>query len=237
MAPTVVATTMPTESSLAPWIGPLLQFSSANLPVGAYSYSQGLEWAIEAGWVHDVQSLRAWCQDWIAGPQAQQDLPLLHRLHTAFCEADTDAIAHWSAFALASRETHELREEERARARAVGTLLKQLCPEAVRDRDELIRKSPLTGLACAAHHFGIPAAGAQAAQAWGWLENTVLVGVKHVPLGQSDGQRLMMQLWPDIHRAIEHSAAVEDDDIGFSLPAASFASAAHETQYTRLYRS
>ena len=228
---------MPTEPEIAPWIGPLLQFSSANLPVGAYSYSQGLEWAIESGWVHDVDTLKAWCRDWIDGPMAQQDLPLLARLHSA-CECgDSEALTHWSAWALASRETHELREEERARARAVVMLLDQLLPDlTISHRDPLL-KSPLTGLACAAVHLGIPRGGAQAAHAWGWLENTVLVGVKHIPLGQSDGQRTMMQLWPALHEAITRSSHLDDDDIGFSLPGASFASAAHETQYTRLYRS
>ncbi|MEM6987223.1 MAG: urease accessory UreF family protein [Pseudomonadota bacterium] len=228
---------MATTEPELPWLGPLLQFSSANLPVGAYIYSQGLEWAIEAHWVHDVDSLTAWCRDWIAGPIALQDLPLLQRLHLAFSEGDGEAIAHWSQWALACRETHELREEERTRARAVFSLLKRLLPDAVQSHQSALLSTPLAGLACASVALGMPLHGAQTAHAWGWLENTVLVGVKHIPIGQSDGQHILMTLWPAVQHALATSETVADDDIGCSLPAASFASAAHETQYTRLYRS
>lgn len=227
---------MPTTDA-TPWLGPLLQFSSANLPVGAFSYSQGLEWAIETGWVDDAASLQAWCSDWIAGPLACQDLPLLHRLHAAVAADDADAALHWARWTLACRETRELREEERTRARAVVSLLDRLFPEDTHAHRDALLCTPLAGLARAAVLLDMPSEGTQTAHAWGWLENTVLVGVKHIPLGQSDGQRLLMQLWPELHAAITAAHTVDDDDIGCSLPAASFASAAHETQYSRLYRS
>ncbi|MEM9602375.1 MAG: urease accessory UreF family protein [Pseudomonadota bacterium] len=219
------------------WLGPLLQFSSANLPVGAFSYSQGLEWAIETGWVHDTASLHAWCADWIAGPLARQDLPLLHRLHTALEADDVDGARRWAQWTLACRETRELRDEERTRARAVLSLLDRLFPDDPQIHRDALLCTPLAGLARAAVLLGMPSEGTRTAHAWGWLENTVLVGVKHIPLGQSDGQCLLMQLWPDLHAAISAAHTVDDDDIGCSLPAASFASAAHETQYSRLYRS
>lgn len=228
---------MPITDPAPAWIGPLLQFSSANLPVGAFSYSQGLEWAIDAKWVSDAASLHGWCEDWIDGPLACQDLPLLQRLYGAIENDDSDSAWNWSQIALAFRETRELREEERTRARAVGTLLENLLPEVDPRYSDTIHCTPLAGLAYAAVALGLPCAGAQSAHAWGWLENTVLVGVKHIPLGQSAGQRAMMQLWPNVHRAIETASRVADDEIGYSLAAASFASAAHESQYSRLYRS
>lgn len=215
----------------------LLQLCSGTLPVGGFTYSQGIEWAVEHGWITDEASLVAWLRDLIDTNLAHVEIPVLARLYRACEQGDGESLAHWSDWLVASRETRELRDEERNRGRALASLLVELdVPMAVAWRDTLCRCQS-TGFALAAEAWGIPPAHAAHGFAWSWLENLALAGVKLIPLGQTAGQRVLHDLGKAASLAIQRGLTMPDDDMGASAPALAIASSGHEIQYTRLFRS
>ena len=115
-----------TNSRANPALFKLLQIVSPSLPVGGYSYSQGLEWAVHTGWVTNRHEFDQWLREQLNGTMAQQDLPLLLRLYHSRRVDDRAAIEYWDAMALAVRETSELRREEIQRGKALFTLLQSL---------------------------------------------------------------------------------------------------------------
>ena len=216
----------------------LMQLVSPALPIGAFTYSQGLEWAVEAGWVHDADTLVDWLGGLMDDGLAQLELPVLKRLYRACEREDADAVEHWGRELYASRETRELRAEEGNRARALVTLLADLGvpQEAVAWRTAL-RHCQAAPFALAAVHWRIAVADCLLGYAWGWLENQVAAAIKLVPLGQTDGQRVQLLLAGRLPAIVERAMVVGDDAIGAGAPALAIASANHETQYTRLFRS
>lgn len=214
----------------------LFQLISPSLPVGGYTYSQGVEWAVEAGWIKTEDDLDAWLCGLMQGNLCYLELPVLLRMMDAWTSQDMQGIAHWNEYLLASRETAELRQEEVNRARAFYQVLISLEPAAQS------YKTPLMGSqhACFSYacvHWGINQDHAGYGLLWSWLENIVLSAVKIIPLGQSAGQRVIFKLAERLPYIIERAKLVEDGDIGSSSMAMSIASARHETQYTRLFRS
>jgi len=218
----------------------LLHLSSSALPIGGYSYSQGLEWAVEERLVRDADALRIWVASLLALQVARLDLPLLLRLHAAFLADDLPAVRHWNAELIAFRETAELRAEERARGRSLLRLLEGLGEQAAGPWTRELAGRELgfcAVFALAAVRWGIPPLWACEGWAWTWLEAQVIAGVKLIPLGQLQGQRLLYALRADIAPALAIAASLSDADIGISAPGLALASTRHETQYTRLFRS
>jgi urease accessory protein len=215
----------------------LMQLVSPALPVGAFTYSQGLEWAVENAWVSDVATL----QDWLSGladdSLGNLELPLLARLFDACETRDTAALSRWGGYLYAARETRELRAEERQRACALVSLLRDLDITEADDWREPLSCCQAGPFALAAVHWGISRHDCLLGYAWSWLENQVAAAVKLVPLGQTDGQRVQMHMAARLPAIVEHALMREDDDIGAGSPALAIASAMHETQYTRLFRS
>jgi len=215
----------------------LMQLTSPALPIGAFTYSQGLEWAVEAGWVRDSATLGDWLTGLMDDGLGQLELPILKRLYLACDAADRGAIADWGRRLYAGRESRELRAEERNRARALLSLLGDLGIARARDwRTELLH-CQAAPFALAALHWGIGLEDCLLGYAWGWLENQVAAAVKLVPLGQTDGQRIQLVLAERLPAVVASARLIEDDDIGAGAPALAIASARHETQYTRLFRS
>jgi urease accessory protein len=215
----------------------LMQLVSPALPVGAFAYSQGLEWAVEAGWVHDTGSLQDWLAGLIDDALTRLELPILCRLYQACSRSDPDAIEHWGQMLLASRETSELRAEEHNRARALITLLADLGVASAAEWRGQLRHCQAAPFALAAQSWQIGMTDCALGYASGWLENQVTAAVKLVPLGQTDGQRVQLALARSMAAAVERARTLADGDIGASAPALAIASARHETQYTRLFRS
>jgi len=215
----------------------LYQLISPTLPIGGFTYSQGLEWAVEAGWVHDKETLAQWLMGQLTHSVAVLELPILLRLQTAFAEADEVAVARWCLYLLACRETSELRKEERQRGAALARLLPSLDIAITPGLESSIASTQLAGIALAAHSWGIPAAKVCSGYAWSWLENNVTAGVKLIPLGQTHGQQILLRLAGEIPASVVAATDVLDADIGSSTPALAIASSRHETQYTRLFRS
>ena len=215
----------------------LLQLVSPSLPVGAFTYSQGLEWAVETGWVNDLESLARWLESLLETGVARVDLPLLARLYRGFEAGDAQGVEHWGRWLLACRETAELRAEERNRARALRVLLGSLEVQGAEDMADSLDLCQAAGFALACVRWGIALEDAALGYAWGWLESQVTAAIKLVPLGQTDGQRVLYRLAGILPAALELGLGLEDGEIGASSQALAIASSHHETQYTRLFRS
>lgn len=220
----------------------LFQLISPSLPIGGFTYSQGLEYAVEAGWVKDRDSLEAWLCNIVMSSIATLELPILAKFYRSLDpgetnQFDTDCITHWSEVLHTSRETRELREEERQRGMAMNTLLKKL--EIDLTALNLVEAEPnqLLGLCIAARHWNIDLHSLQQGYLWSWLENIVTAGVKLVPLGQTDGQIALLNITQSFPDAIEKAENIEDWMISSFTPSVALASSLHETQYTRLFRS
>jgi urease accessory protein len=215
----------------------LMQLVSPALPIGAFTYSQGLEWAVEQGWIGGPAQLQDWLRGLIDDGLARLELPILLRLHRACVAGDEAGLQRWARQLYASRETRELRQEEINRARALVGLLADLGMTKARGWRESLLHCQAAPFALAAVQWGIDEKDCALGYAWGWLENQVAAAIKLVPLGQTDGQRVQLALAGELPRALEQALATEDDAIGASAPALAIASARHETQYTRLFRS
>ncbi len=214
----------------------LLHLVSPALPVGAYAYSQGLEYAVHAGWVRDEESAYAWLRGLAVRGLGTLDLPILLRLIRAWTADDQDAMARWNERLLASRETRELRAEELHLGHALVRILTGL---QVRDAPSLA-DVPVTfacAFALASVRWGIGATEALGGYLWSWAENQVLAAIKLVPLGQSSGQQLLHRLIDDVPALVDGALTTTDERIGSGTVSQFLASALHETQYTRLFRS
>jgi len=223
-----------------PHLARLLQLASPALPVGAYSYSQGLEAATEAGIVHDAASAQHWISDVLELSVTRMEGPVLLRLQRAWDLRDTSAIAHWNELFLASRETAELRAETVQMGYSLARLLGDLLP-AQSNTCTALRAMPEiaypTAFACAAAHWEIPENDALVAYLWSWLENQVMAGIKVIPLGQTSGQKMLLDLGDKLPGITTQISAIEDDDMGNFAPGLSLLSCHHETQYSRIFRS
>ena len=215
----------------------LMQLISPSLPVGSFTYSQGVEWAVEAGWVKSADDLQRWLDELLKQAIATTDLPLLARLYDATLAEDWAQLSHYAELTLACRETAELRLEESNRGRALLGVLEKLGLEIDTQAREVLRRCQLAGFAYASAEWQIPKTDMLNGYAWSWLENTCLSGVKIIPLGQSDGQRMLAELAVEVDAAIASALTLADDDIGAGSTALAIASSRHHYQYTRLFRS
>ena len=211
----------------------LLQLASPALPVGGFAYSQGLERAIEDGLVHDTATAERWIADLLTLALARLDAPLWLRAFDAAARGDASGFARWNDELLAARETAELRAETQQMGASLARVFPALGlkPPAV----EPLAYPAAFAVACA--QLGIDREAGLAAFLWTFVENQVLVAVKHVPIGQQAGQALLFALHARLAQAIEHAAQLPDDDLGSAALGLALASARHETQYSRLFRS
>ena len=146
----------------------LYQLISPSLPIGSFTYSQGLEWAIEAQWITDAPSLKEWLDSVLNHSIVTLELPILLRLLKAFHDSDEANVARWTQWLIACRETAELRKEEQQRGAALARLLPNLGIDIPQTLALHIAKSQLTGFALAAHQWGIDAHKLCYGYCWGW---------------------------------------------------------------------
>lgn len=203
----------------------LLQLASPALPVGAYSYSGGLEAAVEAGIVKDAASAQRWIGDVLEFSLSRMEAPILLRM--------MKDIGKWNEVFLASRETAELRAE----TAQMGFSLNKLLPELGVERLALEEVSFPAAFAHAASAWGIEPKDALTAYLWSWVENQVMAAIKAVPLGQTDGQRMLLFLGKRLGETVGQASALKDEDLGNFAPGLAVLSSQHETQYSRLFRS
>ena len=218
----------------------LLQLASPALPVGAYSYSQGLEAAVEARIVHDAASAQTWIGDVLELSVARMEAPVLLRLMQAWLQANITAVEHWNAFFLAGRETTELRAESVQMGYSLTRLLNDIDEPDAASFAQLLRiTEPAfpTAYACAAAHWQIAPKPALIAYLWSWTENQVMAALKAVPLGQTDGQKMLLALGARLDAIADAAATRADHELGNYTPGLAILSSKHETQYSRLFRS
>jgi urease accessory protein len=211
----------------------LLQLASPALPVGAYSYSGGLESAVDAGIVRDAASAERWIGDVLEFSVARMESPVLLLFLSGFSGKDIPSVVKTNEMFLASRETAELRAETVQMGYSMSRLLKDLGLGEV----PLAEPSFPAAFAHAAAHWKIAPEEALQAYLWAWVENQVMAAVKAVPLGQTDGQRILLGLGERIVALTKKILSTKDDEIGNFAPGLALLSARHETQYSRLFRS
>lgn len=237
----------------------LLQLASPALPVGAYSYSQGLEWAVEAGTVTDEASALAWIGDQIEWNMGRYEAPMLLRMMAAWrqqcagspvgASETPPTVAAWQVAAeldseyLASRESAELRAETLQMGYSMTRLVNELGDfpkpllEQLRRDENQTSGSYLYVWACAAAHWQITDEDALTAWLWSWAENQTMAAIKAVPLGQAGGQRLLQEIGRRLPALVDRAMTLKESDVSNFAPGFAVACCRHETQYTRLFRS
>jgi urease accessory protein len=199
----------------------LLQLASPTLPVGAYSYSQGLEAAVEAGVVHDAASAEAWIADALANSIGRFEGPVLWRMMHG--EALNDLF-------LAGRETAELRAETLQMGHSLAKLVSELGLGSV----PLEEPAYPAVFAFAVARLELDRKDALLAYLWSWLENQVMAALKAVPLGQTAAQKILLSLGGGLEAIADAAPSVSLSNF---TPGLAMLSALHETQYSRLFRS
>jgi urease accessory protein len=217
----------------------LLQLASPLLPVGAYSYSQGLEWAIEAGTVNNPETAAQWINDAIEIYLCRFELPVLWRMRCAWDADDIAALKYWNEFYCAGRDTAEARAETLQMGYSLVRLLDGLDLDigAVVTLSRFVPVSFPLAYSCATSVWKIPARSSLHAYVWSWAENQVSAAMKAIPLGQMAGQRMLLQIGAQIPAAVNKASELQDDALHNFAPGLSIAGSRHETQYSRLFRS
>jgi urease accessory protein len=196
-----------------------------------------LEFAISTGWVHDTSTASDWIQGLLKNSLINLDLPVLQKLYEAWQESDTDRVRYWNNFLSANRDAFELQEEDRQLGKALARLLVDLGLEEAKPFLNPPHGGFLTLYVLAAVRWNISLNDAAQGFLWMWAENKVLCAMKLIPLGQTDGQKILSAVIETISHVIMRGLDLPDEDIGYTTPGQGIASALHETQYTRLFRS
>jgi urease accessory protein len=195
--------------------------------VGAYSYSQGLEAAIEAGHVKDVETAQAWIADVLEFSVARMEAQVLRAMIGEMSAASRQQL---NDFFVATRETAELRAETLQMGQALAKLLRELGVGV-----SIENPAYPSAYALAVRHWGIDGKEGVTAYLWSWLENQVMAAVKAVPLGQTAGQKMLLALGDGLAELAQLDLP-EASWTNFA-PGLAYLSAQHETQYSRLFRS
>ena len=229
METTATTTTTLTDADL---LG-LVWLASPALPVGGFSYSEGLEPAVESGRVTDEATASEWLAHQLQLMLARSDLAVLAQAVDAWRANNVDRIRELDAWVLHTRETSELRQQTEQMGRSLGEWMRSLDPD-----------SPPNGNWTYPIAFALAASRGTAstraillAFAFGWAENMMQAAIKSIPLGQSAGQRILARLAREIPAAADHALQLGNDERQAFSPMLAILSAQHETQYSRLFRS
>ncbi|MBL0085778.1 MAG: urease accessory protein UreF [Ideonella sp.] len=229
----------PSQSLSATQLLQLIWLASPALPVGGFSYSEGLEAAIETGAVHGETDLARWLCDQLTLAQARTDLAVAARAIAAWRRGDGQRIRELNDWTRLTRESSELRQQTEQMGRSMLEWLRQRRSDG--DTALLASLAPAptwpVAWALAAARSGAPVREALLAHAFGWAENMVQSAIKAVPLGQTAGQRILQQLSDAIPAAVDAAMALPDSARQAFTPMLAIVSARHETQYSRLFRS
>lgn len=216
----------------------LLWLASPALPVGGFSYSEGLEAAVDAGVVHDETSAGDWLLSQLELVQARAELAVAARAHAAAMALDGGWLVELNDWVLHTRETAESLQQARQMGRSLLVWMQGLMPGApVLPLLQQLKPAPTwpVVMGCAAAARGAALEPALQAIAFGWAENLMQAAVRCVPLGQTSGQRLLARLVQAIPQAVA-TALAAPGPVAFA-PLLGIHGARHETQYSRLFRS
>jgi urease accessory protein len=217
----------------------LIWLASPALPVGGFSYSEGLEGAVEAGIVTDEASASTWLATQLHLAQSRSDMAVVADAITCWRRDDTARLRTLNDWIVQTRETAELRQQSEQMGRSMLEWLRNhdgIAPARIEACAALQPTYPI------AYALALSATNASArdglmAFAFGWSENMVQSAIKSVPLGQSAGQRILARLAREIPAAVDHAFALSPDERQAFTPMLAILSSRHETQYSRLFRS
>lgn len=218
----------------------LMAWLSPSFPVGAFSYSSGIEWAVEAGHIRDAATLTDWLSLMMSDGAGFCDAVLFVCAHRAVSDGDRHALRNTAELAAAFSPTKERHLETTAQGRAFIEAVRAAWPCEALDLlnavwDGAIAYPVAVATACAGH--GIAADTALPAFLHAIAANWISAGVRLIPLGQSDGQRVLAALESGIEATAVRALSASLDEIGGAAFRSDLASMRHETQYTRLFRS
>lgn len=218
----------------------LMSWLSPSFPVGAFAYSSGIEWAVEAGDIADAASLRDWLASMIADGAGFCDAVFATQAHLCASQGKDMALVELCEVAAVFVPSRERQLETTAQGKAFVEIARATWPCAALDRlltlnPDAIAYPVAVGVVCAGH--GVPLTATLQAFLHALTSNWISAGVRLVPLGQTDGQRVLVSLEAVIHDTAARAAQASLDDLGNATFRADIASMRHESQYTRLFRS
>jgi urease accessory protein len=213
----------------------LLQLASSTLPVGAYSYSEGLETLVQLNKINSVEGLEHWLRQELSYGAVRLEAAIMLRSYRSLSHLDT--LTYWNHWLSATRDTEELRSQSWQMGRSLLQLFQNLQPDRI--------PHPLLADSCNfAVAFGIVAAtweidprSALLGYLHSWVTNIISAGIKLIPLGQTAGQKLLFNLAEVVDRSSQEILTIADDDLATCGWGLSLASMGHETLYSRLFRS
>jgi urease accessory protein len=223
--------TIPADAALMQ----LIWLASPALPIGAFSYSEGLESAVDAGHVTNEADAANWLAEQLHLSLARSELPVTAQAITAWRAGDVERVAQLNDWVLRTRETSEQLQQTEQMGRSMVEWLKSVQPALAAHAPQPLAY-PLAWALAVSASTATPRE-ALLACAFGWAENMMQAAVKSVPLGQSAGQRILARLAAEIPTAVDHALALGDDERQAFAPMLAVLSARHETQYSRLFRS
>jgi urease accessory protein len=228
-----------TPSDMQAPLLPLLWLASPALPIGAFSYSEVLEAAVEHDLVCDEHGTAEWLSDQLHLSQARGDMALVAKALAAWTNNDTEQLHTLNRWVLMTRESAELRLQSEQMGRSLLEWMRNLNMGSAAQLDLCSQLQPTYPIvmALALHCTGAQHTQALQAYAFGWAENMVQAAVKVVPLGQSAGQRVLARLAQEIPQAVAHAMALPNEERQSFTPRFAILSARHEHQYSRLFRS
>ena len=218
----------------------LMQLASPALPVGGFSYSEGLEAAVEAGLVRDEAQAGDWLLDQLRLSLARADLPVLAQALPAWQSGDLPRIRALNDWVQQTRESAELRQQSQQMGRSLAEWMKNRRePDARVAQLAALPPAPTwpVAFALAATSSGASTRDVLLSFGFGWAENMVQAAMRSVPLGQSAAQRMLARLIEALPGAVQRSATLADDQRQAFTPMLAILSAQHEMQYSRLFRS
>jgi urease accessory protein len=216
----------------------LLQLASSALPVGAYSYSEGLEMLVEQGVIAFPENLAHWLQQELRYGAIRLEAAVMVRAYQAAQSGNLTALNYWNSWLSAARETEELRQQ----SWQMGWSLRRLLADIIPEIQPLIAA---VGIPCnyaiafgiAAQQWQIELSAALLGYLHSWATNIIAAGIKLIPLGQTIGQQLLLEIHPQISHSAAEIIGLEDDCLSSCGWGLALASMNHETQYSRLFRS
>jgi urease accessory protein len=236
---TRISTMTPAPTSIRKLLG-LLQLASPALPIGGFSYSQGLESAVEVGLIHDAQSAKAWIESGVETMLGPNELPMLAGIHRAWEDENYQEVKLKNAWFLSSRESLELRQETEQMGWSLAQLALSLSWHDKPHQVALRELKPIclpAAFAYAAGALAIDAESCVAAYSFIWVEKQVAAAVKAVPLGQIAGQKILYSMHPLAASVALHAIDINSEEISTFAPHLAIISARHANQYSRLFRS
>jgi urease accessory protein len=216
----------------------LLQLASPALPVGAYSYSEGLESLVDRKVINNKETLEDWIKHELSYGSIRIEIAIMLRSYHSVCQNDLETLDKWNAWLSAARDTEELRQQSWQMGRSLLKLFVELQPQHSTFASAI--ESPCNyavafGIASACWQIEDRIAAIGYLQSW--TANIISAGVRLIPLGQTAGQQILINLHDIIVRVTQEILLLKDEELGSCSWGLALASMAHQTQYTRLFRS